>query len=207
MGNAEELAELYYNDFVGYYPEEKDFQNTKKVLEYLVEASVKDNAILSMFELLHNKKVITSDDLPDLLWEHSLLKKNTFYYHKTLHIMPSAPVLDLHSRKIIQQPFYLEMKIQYTYDDLISYFYRVTSCPSELRDNKRDKGSFEFLLKKYEKLPNFEAIDFVLALIDSYRNEIVTPLQITNHEIEVLQSMNYKALNSKAEGADQIKWR
>ena len=149
-----DYVEFYYSQVVGFYPSDTDDFRTKtgKVIQHLIDAEIDESDIMRFIEESPPKDFLTPDDLPDWLWEESLLKKNTFYYHNTLHIKPPAPVFNPRSKKEKVDKFYLEMKIRYTMDDLIRYFYKTLRVNAELADKKKDEGSFNYLLNKYSRL-------------------------------------------------------
>lgn len=210
-----DYAEFYYSQVVGLYPFDTDDCRiqTDKVMQHLVDAGISESDIIRFIEESPPKDCLTPDDLPDWLWEESLLKKNTFYYHNTLHIRPPAPTFNPHSQSEKVEKFYLEMKIRYTMDDLIRYFYRTLRINSELADRKKDEGSFNYLLNKYDKLEFCEAIDFVLALIDYNRptNISAFPVQsildITQSQQDVYDLFKRKTAEASLQKANRIIWR
>ena len=100
----------------------------------------------------------------DKLYENSLLKPDKFYYHNELRIMPDTSIWNPNIKEISKK-FYLEMRTQYSIEDLLSYFYSILSVPNSLRNNKRDRGAFESLLKQY-RVEGIETIDLILFVID-----------------------------------------
>lgn len=102
--------------------------------------------------------------ITDELYENSLLKPNKFYYHSELRIMPDTSIWNPNIKEISKK-FYLEMKTQYSIEDLLSYFYGMLSVPNSLRNHKRDKGALESLLKQYH-IEGIETIDLILFAID-----------------------------------------
>lgn len=210
-----DYAEFYYSQVVGLYPFDTDDYRiqTDKVIQHLVDAGISESDILRFIEESPPKDCLTPDDLPEWLWEGSLLKKNTFYYHNTLHLRPPAPTFNPHSREVKASKFYLEMKIRYTMDDLVRYFYHTLRISTDLADKKKDEGSFNYLLNKYSKLDFCEPIDFVLALIDYNKpdNNPMSPVQgildITQSQAEVYDALKRKAAEASLHKANQILWR
>jgi len=209
-----DYAEFYYSQVVGHYPFDTDvFKNkTQKVIDYLIDAGISENDILRFIEESPPKDFLTPDDLPDWLWEGSLLKKDTFYYHNTLHIKPKAPVFNPHSNKEIVEDFYLEMKIKFTMEDLINYFYDTLMISRELMDYKRDEGAFNHLLNRYDKLQFVESIDFVLALIDqckptSYFSTVHNVFDIRQAEAETFEMFKRMTAEAEYAKANVIVWR
>ena len=103
-------------------------------------------------------------EITDKLYEDSLLKPDKFYYHNELRIMPDTSIWNPNIKEISKK-FYLEMRTQYSIEDLLNYFYCVLSVPNSLRNNKRDRGAFESLLKQY-RVEGIETIDLILFVID-----------------------------------------
>jgi hypothetical protein len=210
-----DYAEFYYSQVVGLYPFDTDDCRiqTDKVMQHLVDAGVSESDILRFIEESPPKDCLTPDDLPEWLWEGSLLKKNTFYYHNTLHLRPAAPTFNPHSKEVKASPFYLEMKIKYSMDDLIRYFYNTLRISTDLADKKKDEGSFNYLFNKYSKLDFCEPIDFVLALIDHNKptNNPLSPVQnildIAQSQAEVYDALKRKSAEASLHKANQILWR
>lgn len=153
-----------------YYLQDNDFNN-KQILNYLLEYG---------------------SELNEILWENSLLKPNTFYYHEQLTLMPEPAIWNPNIKEQSQK-FYLEMKIKYTIDDLLNYYYNELLVPIELRDTNKDKGAFEHMLKKYIKF-NIEAIDFILYLIDYNKQEnsfITNVFDLQKYERETYEKTKY----------------
>lgn len=135
--------------------------------------------------------------LDESLWEDSILKPDTFYYHEQLTIMP-GPAIWNPNIKEQSQKFYLEMKIKYTIYDLLEYYYNELLIPIELRDTNKDKGAFEHMLKKYINF-KVEPIDFVLYLIDYTKQErkfITNVFDLQVHERETYEKINYITENN-----------
>lgn len=210
-----DYAEFYYSQVVGLYPFDTDDYRiqTEKTIQHLVDAGISESDILRFIEESPPKDCLTPEDLPDWLWEGSLLKKNTFYYHNTLHIRPEAPKFNPFSKEEKVTDFYLEMKIQYTIDDLIDYFYKTLRISKELADKKKDEGSFQYLLNKYSKLDFCESIDFVLALIDHNKptnNQFMAVqsiLDISQAQTEVYDLLKRGSAEASLHKANRILWR
>lgn len=210
-----DYAEFYYSQVVGCYPfdTEENKMKTQKVIDYLFDAGIEESKILRFIEESPAKDYLTPDDLPEWLWEGSLLKKNTFYYHNILHIQPKMPTFNPFKKTEDVEKFYLEMKIMFTMDDLINYFYKTLNINKDLLDKKRDEGSFNYLLNKYSKLDFIEPIDFVLALIDHCKQDsamfsrIMSVLDISNAEAEVYDILKRKTAEAELQKANRILWR
>ena len=159
--------------------------NIKKIAYYLLDNKYNDSDIL--------KYLITNNtELVDSLWDGSLLKPDTFYYHEQLTIMPGPSVWNPNMKEESNK-FYLEMKIKYTIDDLLSYYYNNLLIPVELRNTKKDSKAFEHMLKQYSKF-KMQPIDFVLYLIDYSvleGNRISNVFDLQKYEREVYDKTNY----------------
>ena len=209
--NAEDFTDFYfYNEIVGCYPFDtnKERMKTINTMKYLIESGVPDELIKKILLAVGRKKaVITPKDLPDMLWENSLTKRNTFYYHHFVQLKEPMPVYS--GGKIVSFKPFLEMKAHVTIKDLADYYYRTLKIKGVFRDYKRDEKALEYLLNKYSNL-SCEALDIVLALIDEagYKNEtIVNPLNITNNECEVIEKLLRNQAEAHAAKKDIIVWR
>jgi hypothetical protein len=164
--NIEEIVEIYYRVFSGIMPEEEIVETTKKTIAYLWDNGYDEKEIMQILIRCCVKGGINPNNLPDILWENSLLEKNAFYYHNILHITSKPPIWDPVTLTEKTEPYFMEMKIKFTMEDLLSYYYNKLLVPIELRDRKKDIGAFEHLLKKYKSM-KVKPIDFVLTLIDT----------------------------------------
>lgn len=195
----------FYELMVGTTPNEKDVKNLNGCVLYLKDNNFSDREI---FNILNDSKNINikASELPSKYWEGSLLKPNTFYYHDKLRIMSKAPKWDPETLKEITYPYFLEMKIMFTMDDLIEYFYQKTLIPVELRNRKNEEASFKYLLDKY-KIMKAEPIDFILFLIDSVQEEdsIYKVFDLQKYEPDVFKM--FEKLNSDKTIKKEIVWR
>ena len=192
-----ELTDIYVRIVYGYDIEDK--RNIKRIVGYLKSNDYTDAQIISYL-------IVNGDTLDDSLWQDSLLKPNTFYYHNLLRIRPKAPIW--HPEKGYEEiePFFLEMKINFTLDDLLNYYYTNIRVPVELRDYNKDIGALKFLLNKYNKM-QVEPIDFVLCLIDiNKENENFTSsvLNLDKYNTQALDKINNIVANTKSK---EIVWR
>lgn len=192
-----ELTDIYVRIVYGYDIEDK--RNIKRIVGYLKSNDYTDAQIISYL-------IVNGDTLDDSLWQDSLLKPNTFYYHNLLRIRPKAPIW--HPEKGYEEiePFFLEMKINFTLDDLLNYYYTNIRVPVELRDYNKDIGALKFLLNKYNKM-QVESIDFVLCLIDiNKENENFTSsvLNLDKYNTQALDKINNIVANTKSK---EIVWR
>lgn len=204
---ARELAYIHYR-IIGEEPEEEHLDKLQKIVEYLTDCGFVGNEILTIMVNLPPKLFIEPDDLPDSLWEGSLIKRNQFYYHKELQIISPAPYYDAYTNKIVGSAFYQEMKIRYTEKDIYKYFYR--HFPSEFENEEREIGSIKYLLQKYSRIEEGTNLDFILYLIDEaieHEAKIDKVFDLVNYENEALTYYRAKVLKGKSEGAEKITWR
>lgn len=201
----EKITMDFYELMVGTTPNEEDVKNLNGCVLYLKDNNFSDREI---FNILSDSKNINikASELPSKYWEGSLLKPNTFYYHDKLRIMSKAPKWDPETLREITYPYFLEMKIMFTMDDLIEYFYQKTLIPVELRNRKNEEASFKYLLDKY-KVMKTEPIDFILFLIDSVKEEdsIYKVFDLQKYEPDVFKM--FERLNSDKTIKKEIVWR
>lgn len=201
----EKITMDFYELMVGTTPSEEDVKNLNGCVLYLKDNNFSDREI---FNILSDSKNINikASELPSKYWKGSLLKPNTFYYHDKLRIMSKAPKWDPETLREITYPYFLEMKIMFTMDDLIEYFYQKTLIPVELRNRKNEEASFKYLLDKY-KVMKTEPIDFILFLIDSVKEEdsIYKVFDLQKYEPDVFKM--FERLNSDKTIKKEIVWR
>ena len=201
----EKITMDFYELMVGTTPSEEDIKNLNGCVLYLKDNNFSDREI---FNILSDSKNINikASELPSKYWEGSLLKPNTFYCHDKLRIMSKAPKWDPETLREITYPYFLEMKIMFTMDDLIEYFYQKTLIPVELRNRKNEEASFKYLLDKY-KVMKTEPIDFILFLIDSVKEEdsIYKVFDLQKYEPDVFKM--FERLNSDKTIKKEIVWR
>jgi len=209
-----DFVEMYYSNVVGCYPcDTEEYRiKSKKIIDHLIDAGVPTNLILKFVEEAPASNYLTPDMLPDWLWDGSLLKKDTFYYHNTLQITSKPPVFNPRTGKATVYPFFLEMKIQYTMDELIRYFYSKLKVDPALIDKKRDAAAMTYLMERYKKVaPFIESIDYVLFLIDyastDDEDQNTSILDIKKYEAEMLQTLQHKVEEATLAGANKIVWR
>ncbi len=74
--------------------------------------------------------------------------------------------MDMKTFKIIESNLYLEMKIKFSANDALCYFYNKANTELFMRNEKKDLGAIVHLLSEYSKISFMDAIDFLLYLID-----------------------------------------
>lgn len=91
----------------------------------------------------------------------NLVTPMKFYFHPELQITPPPPVITQladGSFHTAYEQFYLEIREEFTLDDLVTYFYNKMNI-QETSTREKDKGAFRHMLKSYD-------LDFLLHLID-----------------------------------------
>lgn len=207
---AKELAITYYNLVIGLFPTTNTLEQTIKTIGTLIDNKFSSSEIIKILISIGKVDKITPNDLPEYLWENSLTKKGVFYYHSELHITSNPPKWDPITMKEVTEPYFMEMKINYTINDLLNYYYKTLKIPIELRDEKKDIGGLTFLLDKYKKM-KVEPIDFVLTLIDtantSSTKQIINVLSISEFEVDVYNTFEVIVPTATIEKANMIVWR
>lgn len=204
-----EIIDFYYYD-LGEMPNDKDKEITQKTFDYLRDNNMSDKEILALLPVLPNKLALSHEDLPDILWSDSLIKRDTFYFHNELHIMSPPPYWDIEKNKIVSMAFFLEIKIKYTVEDLIKYYYKYFPTELSLVDNKKDIGSINYLLNKYSKIDFIENVDIILYLIDEAVDQGFECLEIINlqkMEQATIERLRDKVMNARLDKKNVIIWR
>lgn len=206
----EKIVYTYYSLVVGQEPEEKAFKRTLATANYLKDNGYTEAEILDIFKSIH-KEIITGEDLPKELWNESLLEKDKFYYSDILHIKSKAPTWDPITYKEIHEPFYLEMRIRFTIDDLLNYYYEKCKVALSFRNKKKDSGAFNHLINKYNNHNSVAGIDYVIALIELASKNIdciyTNVFDIQQYEKEVIEYFNNIYEQSVYEKTNLIIWR
>ena len=187
------LARLYM-DRVG---EEKiggaeGFKVTKNTTEYLLDCGF---STLDIINILNGLKcgALTYDALPDRLWQGSLIKRGAFYLHRELRLESKAPEFDIKTGNVIEYPYYCEMKIKYTVEDVLKYFRsRMKPLNIALASDEYDKYAIRQLFKQYSKLDYVEPLDVLLCSIDNHLNlepDCIRLIDITKTNREVIAAL------------------
>jgi hypothetical protein len=209
--NSNYYTSLYYKEVLGEYPSDEKFMHTDKLFEYLMDAGISHEDIVKNILTLSQKECLTVSDLPDALWDGSLLKRGTYYFHNALRVKQAMPTWNPETNKMTSQKSSVEMKIRFTMDDLIEYFYRNTQANRDLSDRKKDAGAFRYLLAKYGNVDFADSMDMVMSLIDHAKgnehNELLNILKLQNYESEVYDIIKPMCKEAKGNGRMEIKWR
>lgn len=202
-------TDFYYTNMLGYVPSKEAELKSDAIFKYLIDNDLSSQEIINiMLVIPQPAEIITPDLLPDYLWKDSLIKRNTFYYHHSLHITSKPPYFDIKKKCEIKEPYFLEMKIRYTESDLYKYYLINTNAP-QLND-KRDLAALSSLVKKYDSLSFIQGLDFVLSLIDSCRycqTKVLNVFDISKNEADVYEELKKKTAEARLKGKDLIRWR
>lgn len=205
-----DIVNLYFN-LLGENPTEEDIKTTTNTFKYLLDNNLTEQDITDIFKDLPPKTKITPDDLPVRLWSGSLLNKNIFYYHNELKII-SIDKFDLLNPVTEKNQSFIEMKIKYTIDDVLDYYYKKFPEQKEFSDYKQDVGTIKYLLTKYTRYNFIEAIDILLYVIDEAYNTdlgLDSMIELNNSKAEknTLKSLKLKVQNARGERCNKIMWR
>lgn len=178
----------YYNvNVLGYYPGEENTAKTACTIEYLKDNKIDDETILNILNHIESADAFTPDMIPEETWENSLLRKDGFYLHQELKVTSPAPVIDTKTGEEIKTELYNEMKIIYTVEDLLSYYYKKLSIAPEFRQRKRDIAQFNNLLSRYSSFNNVDGVEIILDVIDqaAYKHQrVLNPFDLDDaHKI------------------------
>lgn len=204
------LIMQYYSLISGIEPEVENFNRTLSTARYLEVNGFSHSEIFKLFKLISKQK-IEGQDLPKSLWKDSLLEKDVFYYHNEFHITSKPPTWNPVTFKEECEPFFIEMKIKYTMQDLINRFYDKCKVPIGLRDDKLVEGGLKHLLWKYNNL-SAPAIDYIMVMIDLADQDVDRDLMNNVFDIEkyskeafiILEDMVQEAKFAKS---NEIIWR
>lgn len=206
------FVNLYYDYIVGETPEDIiKINKTKLFFDYLLDAGCSEHLILSNIQELPNKEYLDFNDIPNLFWDMSLIKQNKFYFHKELQIVSQPSSWDKSS------PFYLEMKIRYTEEDIYYYFIKTFKLFNSLVNKDKSIGAIKFLLSEYDKYlvstnnsMYCSSLDLLLYLIDyvsSLGIKIVDFFQLRDYEVECFELFIDDFKNAVLNKKDKVIWR
>lgn len=209
-----DYAEMYYELTHGIYPFESEEPKikTQKVIDYLLEAKISEKDIFKIIEDAPKADYLKHEDLPDWLWDNSLLNRDTFYYHHILQIRSKAPKMNMETFEVESVPFYLEMQIKFSANDLLLYFYNKAQIEYSFKDEKKDIGAIAHLLNQYARIDFIDGVDFLLSLIDyAVEMEDCSTSSIfqldSKYRSEVFEYLKKRTSEAKANHADTIIYR
>lgn len=208
----EKIMNEYYRMSFGVINDNED-KITRSTIEYLIANGFSFRHILDIIDKSNIEEwgYLSPQSLPDELW-NGLVKRDKYYYHNTLHITSKPPIWNAETLKVESEPFFMEIKANYTIENLLNYYYKTCKIDITLRDEKRDSGAFDFLLNKFKLVENegMETLDFILTLIDdvSSQDRIITnPLVLQDYAFDTLEHMRKLLSEAKYNKVNIIKWR
>ena len=210
MEQEYEYLMWYFQNILGYCPDESEWLPTRSTIAYLLANELSGETITDELRR-HTTPIIHPNDLTEALWNKSLLQKGHFYFHKALQIVSPAPVLNKDGTITYSEDF-LVMRIRYTEQDILDYFYNHISWRDKsICDAKKDIKTIPYLLKRFSLMENVEPVDLILCLIDDFTNSGENT--INDGIIDVLKSLSnvvswyqddYK--NAAAAGKNRPRW-
>jgi len=208
--NAKTITDFYYSDVLKYAPEINEKIRTEKTVKYMLDCGLTNLEIFKEIRQ-HKSKIITGEDLSNVLWKNSLIKKGAFYLHKELRIVSEAPIFDFLQDKEIIEPYFCEIKIRYTVTDVLNYFYKqLNSLSYKLVDRKTDMKTVAFLMNKYDGIDYVEALDVVLCSIDNHlkqHSDCYQLIDVTHTNSEVIKQLINDMLELESKDLRRIVWR
>lgn len=209
--NPSQLAAFYYNDILGYRVSERNADITTKTIEILKDNNFSDKEIIEIL-LKSNEESITPQIIFDRI-DNGLIEAGRFYFHKELQIVPPAPVVSVHN-KAIQQPtaFYHEVRLRYTIEDILAYFYNKLSIAIEMQDKQKHIVQMNYVLNFCKRFSPIQALDMILFSIDelAYNHiEAYEPFDIKQTSILSTVHNKLKTYYNEAKVTNQLQyiWR
>ena len=185
-----QLYELCY----GVEPEDKDL-----LLLEIKHQRLLDNG----YTVKEANKILIDTKLNIDNYEHSdsIIDSDIVFRHHELQIHSKPGGFDPVTCTVIKRPYYLEMKVRDTMDNLLNYYYTKLIVPPLFRDEKRDIGAFNHLISSF-KSPVINSVDFILFVIDfAASNDYKTnnPLDLKNWFQSTYEYLEQFVLNTKLE--------
>lgn len=139
--------------------------------------------------------------------ERNLLAPGVFYYHNDLRLTSGPPkrIIDYDSGevKIINDPYFLEMKASYSVNDLINYYTRFVS--GDAGNKSRLIGSFNWLLRNYKVEEILFMIDVTINMCESEDLSLPhSPLDIQKYYREAKELIVLKETDTVLAGGRKI---
>lgn len=189
---------------------ESDTIRTDKTIGYLKDCGFSVTEIIQEIGRW-SKACITIDDLSGILWSNSLIKRGAFYLHRELRIVSKAPEYDYESDTLKTYPFFCEMKIRYTADDVLNYFYsRIPSLNCQFVDKKTDRKTVAFLMNKYSNIDYIEPLDIILCSIDyctKNNPDSYKLIDITCDNLNIIKQLQSDMVELESKDLRKITWR
>lgn len=216
---ARSIYDLVYEYIDIFFPNEKLKGSEKKIVHKEIKLLLKDgwceDELISNFRIFRrkNREVRTLHARKTCVKKSkkrkNLLDCSEFYYHNDLRLTSPPPKREIDydsgEIKVINEPYFLEMKASYSVEDLVKYYGR--QCGLRLRDDeiRRYAGSFNWLLKIY-------TVDAILFMIDAAVNICRSedqplprsPLGIQDYERSARENYDKKKTETVISGSDKV---
>lgn len=177
---------------------------TQYTIDYLYDNNYNEGDIINILSKI-KKESIKYKDLPSKLW-NGLIERDTYYFHPELQILSKPPMLSISSDIVIKPvKFFKEIKISYTKQNVLNYFYRKANSKI-IKDMNRDLGSLDYLLSRY-KHQLMNSLDVILYLIDHHAFEANSLLALSNYEVDTLEKIENIYYDNHRSGTDKIIYR
>lgn len=204
------LIMQYYSLISGLEPELENFNRTISTAKYLKDNGFNNQEIFKIFKFISKQK-IEGEDLPKSLWNDSLLEKGVYYYHNEFHITSKPPTWNPVTFEEECEPFFMEMKIKYTIEDLRDRFYDKCKVPLGLREDKLVEGGLKHLLSKYNNL-SAQSIDYIMLMMDLADEDVDRELITNVFDLEKYSKQAFMILEDIVQEAqvnksNRIIWR
>lgn len=197
------IDSVWYEENILGYSTEKSYI-TQYTIDYLYDNNYNEGDIINILSKI-KKESIKYKDLPSKLW-NGLIERDTYYFHPELQILSKPPMLSISSDIIIKPvKFFKEIKISYTKQNVLNYFYRKTNSKI-IKDMNRDLGSLDYLLSRY-KHQLMNSLDVILYLIDDHAFKANSLLALSNYEVNTLERIENMYYDNHRSGTDKIIYR
>lgn len=205
------LTDMFYDIHYGMYPFKDDtyYNKSKLAIEYFLEVGLELKDIVNIINNQERCDYI-KQDIPEEYYTNTILKPNVFYYHTELRLNHDRPKFSINTMKETNCKYHIEMKVYYSEDDILNYFYNKFNIREELKNTVKDKGSIKYLLQKYESIKFVQPIDFVLTLIDITKNNTINIsdiLDIVKYETDTYELLKQITDETKYNNRNKIIWR
>lgn len=197
------IDSVWYEENILGYSTEKSYI-TQYTIDYLYDNNYNEGDIINILSKI-KKESIKYKDLPSKLW-NGLIDRDTYYFHPELQILSKPPMLSISSDIIIKPvKFFKEIKISYTKQNVLNYFYCKANSKI-IKDINRDLGSLDYLLSRY-KHQLMNSLDVILYLIDDHAFEANSLLALSNYEVDTLERIENMYYDNHISGTDKIIYR
>lgn len=219
----ERLINDYLTTRLGIEPSENDYKQLKATVGYLKDNGKTNKEIFKILmdsninlpedceKSTIDKAIVRQTELPDYLWENSLLQKDTYYYNNKLHICSKPPTWNPKTFQEECEPFYMEMMISFTIKDLLDMYYTECRVPIGLREKTRDTGALKHLLNKYNNL-KAPSLDYVMYMIDLASKDtdlefLANPFELENYSKQAFMELEDMVEEATLNNSNKIIWR